>query len=336
MRRSRVPAGTAWARRRGSASALPKRDWVPIATLIVATLPGVAALIAIYFSNQSSNNTLKATNRQLEIANHQVQIAQQGQITDRYNAAVTNPGSRSIEVRLGGIYALQRLMQDSPRDQPTVIAVLCAFDRDQSSATVNPGRPSSPLPTDIQAAVTVVGSRTTARDGRTTVVDFDGAQLAHAQMGGLRFPRGDFVLAHLSGAILSGADLTAAFFSYEFLTGTDLTGANLTNANLFRANLTGADLSIAFLTGAALIRTDLTGARLSGTDFTGANLTGAHLTGARLRGTDLTGADLIQANLSGANLTRANLTGAKWWKYAPAPDGWVRDPRSGRLKRASA
>jgi hypothetical protein len=43
----------------------------------------------------------------------------------RFNTAITNLGSSSIAVRLGGIYALQRLMQDSPRDQPAVVAVLC-------------------------------------------------------------------------------------------------------------------------------------------------------------------------------------------------------------------
>ena len=64
--------------------------WVGIATIVaigLAELPGLAALIA-----------LRSTNQQVS---HQLQIAEQGQITDRYNAAITNLGSRSIEVRLG-------------------------------------------------------------------------------------------------------------------------------------------------------------------------------------------------------------------------------------------
>jgi hypothetical protein len=74
---------------------------------MLAGLPGLAALLALLFTYQQVNATKV-----------QLRIAEQGQITDRYNAAITNLGSRSIEVRLGGIYALQRLMQDSPRDQP--------------------------------------------------------------------------------------------------------------------------------------------------------------------------------------------------------------------------
>ena len=80
----------------------------------------VAALIAAFIAVFANVQGQRATNTQLR-------IAEQGQITDLYNAAITNLGSRSIEVRLGGIYALQRLMQDSPRDQPTVVSDTVRF-----------------------------------------------------------------------------------------------------------------------------------------------------------------------------------------------------------------
>lgn len=70
----------------------------------------LAALGALVFNGVSSC----ATNSQLE-------LARQGQITDRYSTDVDQPGSTSIEVRLGGICALERLMRDSPGDQPTII-----------------------------------------------------------------------------------------------------------------------------------------------------------------------------------------------------------------------
>jgi hypothetical protein len=76
----------------------PKRDWVAI---IVTMLPGVAALIAVGFTYAS----VQATENQVQIARQGQNTAQQGQITDRYNAAITNLGSRSIDIRLGGIYA---------------------------------------------------------------------------------------------------------------------------------------------------------------------------------------------------------------------------------------
>jgi hypothetical protein len=86
----------------------PPRDWIQI---IATALPSLAALIALIFTWQSINATTDATNRQL-------QVAGQGQVTDRYNAAITNLGASSVDVRLGGIYALQRIMQDSPVINP--------------------------------------------------------------------------------------------------------------------------------------------------------------------------------------------------------------------------
>ena len=126
-RRSGLPARIAWERRYGRYPAQPEREQpehdstsglkdilsqgVPV---VVAAL--IAAFIAVQTNNQSQKATaqsLKATNVQLQISQQGQTTAEQGQFTDRYNAAITNLGSHSIEVRLGGIYALQRLMQDS-------------------------------------------------------------------------------------------------------------------------------------------------------------------------------------------------------------------------------
>ena len=85
-------------------STRPPRDWIQIS---VTALPGLAAVIALIFTYTA----VRATGAQ-------VQLSEQGQITDRYNAAITNLGSSSVDVRLGGIYALQRIMQDSPVTSP--------------------------------------------------------------------------------------------------------------------------------------------------------------------------------------------------------------------------
>jgi uncharacterized protein YjbI with pentapeptide repeats len=243
----------------------PPRDWIQI---FVTALPGLAAAAALFFTWQSINATTDATNHQLNATNRQLQIAEQGQVTDRYNAAITNLGSSSVDVRLGGIYALQRIMQDSPRDQPTVVAVLCAFVRDQALPSVKP--PSSRLRTDIQAALTVVFTRNTKNDGPsitinrfvpTTVVDLDHAQLANGQFSALDLSGADFTGANLAGAQLARANLFEAY-----LAGANLTGANLVRANFDDANLAGANLTDADLTSSH---------GLGSFNLVGANLTGA-------------------------------------------------------------
>ena len=207
--------------------AQPSRDPMQIIQALGTLLVGIAAIAALVFTWQSVHAT-----------NGQLQIAEQGQITDRYNAAITNLGSPSMDVRLGGIYALQRIMQDSPRDQPTVVAVLCAFVRDHSAA--GKGSPAG-RPADVQAALIVVLSRNTANDGRQTLVD------------------------------LRDTDLSLA----PVLAGLNMSGADLSHVYLFQANLVGTNLAHADLSGACLADANLTDANLTGANLTGANLTGA-------------------------------------------------------------
>lgn len=246
----------------------------------MAALPGVAALITVVVSLVSIRATISATNGQLRISNGQLRISEQRQITDRYNAAVTNLGSRSIDIRLGGIYALQRLMYDSPRDQSTIIAVLCAFVRDQSASIKKPPKSSFSLPpADIQAALTVVGTRNAANDGHTTVIDFDRAQLANAIIGHDNLTGATFVAANLSGAWLTRASLHGATLGGADLSGAHLTGADLTGAGFRQANLAHAQLDRANLSHAKLALANLTGVNIP---FGGVNKSSANLAGADL------------------------------------------------------
>ena len=51
-----------------------------------------------------------------------------GQVTDRYTKAIGQLGDRAArDVRIGAIYALERIAKDSPDDQPTILEVLTAY-----------------------------------------------------------------------------------------------------------------------------------------------------------------------------------------------------------------
>ncbi len=180
--------------------------------------------------------------------------AEQGQVTDRYTKAIEQLGSDKLDVRIGGIYALERVARDSARDHPAVIEVLAAFIREHSHERWPPSDPDGREQArrarpDVQATVTVVGRRDAKRDIER--INLSGANL---------------FVAHLRGADLTGANLYSAD-----LTGADLTGADLNSADLTRADLTRADLT----------RADLTGAHLHGAILTGANLTDARWPDAR-------------------------------------------------------
>jgi hypothetical protein len=87
----------------------------------------------------------------------------QGQVADRYLRAIGQLGSDKLDVRLGSIYALERIAHDSPQDQPPVMEVLAAFIRDHSRwLQDNPPDPGEvrefPDP-EIQTAITVIAGR---------------------------------------------------------------------------------------------------------------------------------------------------------------------------------
>ncbi len=62
-----------------------------------------------------------------------VELTEQGQVTDRYAKAIEQLGSGRLDVCIGGIYALERIARDSPRDHPAVPEVLAAFPREHPS-----------------------------------------------------------------------------------------------------------------------------------------------------------------------------------------------------------
>jgi uncharacterized protein YjbI with pentapeptide repeats len=258
------------------------------------------------------------TARNSVLSRRTFELTEQGQVTERYTKAVEQLGSDKIDVRIGGIYALERVARDSVRDHPTVVEVLTAFIREHSGepwpkpASQREVLQLSTRP-DVQAALAVVGRRDPHRDIRR--VDLSGAILSGADLTGVNFSGANLTDANLSGTHLTRANLNRANLGGANLGGGDLQRANLTDANLIRANLTDANLNCANLTDANFTFADLTrvnlgGANLGGADLTHAILTRAYLTDANLTGAVLTGVNLTEANLTDADLTSAAVSGA--------------------------
>ena len=303
--------------------------------------PVVAALALVGAAALTAGVTWRATVTTLRGQ----ALTEQSQVTDRYTKAIDQLGSDKLDVRVGGIYALERITVDSPRDLGTVMEVLATFIREHSheqqvvAESADARVPEHVTWPDVQAALSVIGHRAAAYDRRP--LDLRGANLAGADLSGALLVRVDFTGTDLARADFYGADLSGARFVRANLTGAALSGARLTGADLTHASLAGADLYGVDLSGADLSGADLTGARLTDADLTRARLSStrladARLTRARLTDADLAGADLTHARLTDARLSGADLTGALWAQESPLPEGWVRDPESGRFRRADA
>jgi hypothetical protein len=89
-----------------------------VRTTLLQGLGGLAVLAGVFF-----------TYRKAQTGRRQLEVAQQGQVTERFTRAIDQLGNTNLDVRLGGIYALERIANDSPQDRATVAEVLTAFVR---------------------------------------------------------------------------------------------------------------------------------------------------------------------------------------------------------------
>jgi hypothetical protein len=320
---------------------------------------GLLAAAALLFTALNFNLLRRNSEQADRWQRRTYELTERGQVTDRYTKAIEQLGSKELDVRIGGIYALERIARDSAKDQPAVMEVLTAFIRERSleqwplpdpdgqqrirrsrpdflavSIVGHSGEASQPpdppgregkgwTRPDVQAAVTVVGRRNLEHDIPGGRINLTAAVLAGA----------DLTSADLTGAGLFAADLTGARLSGANLSGADLSGADLTDARLINARLVGADLTGARLRGALIIQVDLDGAGLGGADLTDARLVAVNLEGATLLSARLDGTDLAEVRLDGARFDHAQLNGAIWPRDAAVPDGWKRNA-SGRLVAA--
>lgn len=242
---------------------------------------GVVVLVTLFFAW-----------RRIRASEAAVRATEEGQITERFTRAVEHLGDERLEVRLGGIYALERIARDSSKDHWTCMEVLCAFVREQPAPEPPEEEEVGWVSTDVQAGLTVIGRRETEHERPGQRIDLQGAHMESADLSGATLDRANLPHAHLEGANLSVAHLEGA----------DLSKAHLDGANLWDAHLEGAGLTSAHLRDAIAVGTYLMGAGL-----TGATLDGAVFSEARLQGTYLMGSSLVEAQLTEANLAKANL-----------------------------
>jgi hypothetical protein len=200
---------------------------------LAQVLGGFALLLALYF-----------TWRRVGAAERAVRATEEGQITERFANAIDHLGSERLEVRLGGIYALERIARDSERDHWQIMEVLTAFVRERAPAPTDADMEweneaeargdDVPLPSpkpDVQAILDVIGRREVSESReRARVLDLRSCDLRRAEMRGARLDRVDLRRTNLWEADLRGArfhlaNLESAVLNAARLEGADLSGA---------------------------------------------------------------------------------------------------------------
>ncbi|MFJ7293587.1 pentapeptide repeat-containing protein [Streptomyces collinus] len=97
--------------------------------LVFGLVAGVGALVALITSYRRQRIDEVAQVHAQQVANETAHDATERRVTDLYGQAVEQLGHDKAAVRLGGLYSLERLAQDHPRHQQTIVDVVCAYLR---------------------------------------------------------------------------------------------------------------------------------------------------------------------------------------------------------------
>ena len=311
-----------------------------IRNLVLAIAALIALPLAIWRSIVAERQATAAQKQSLT-AQEQSKTARRGLLNERYQKGAEMLGSPILSVRLGGVYALERLAKNHCRGYHIqIMQLFSAFVRNATAdevgdKEVQTGNDEPVLREDVQAIMEFLGKRNARRREIERQAEYS-VDLRYAELSGVKLQDADLSdinlsNANMSGAFLSNIDLSDAWLpkvnmSEAILWGANLSGARLESANLSNArlesanlsgptqlenaNLSGANLEGARLCDAHLLGADLSDAMLSDIDLSGANLDTANLSRAKLWNANLTGVKLVCANLVDANLARAKLAGA--------------------------
>jgi hypothetical protein len=309
-----------------------------------STMAQVAVGLAGFVVLWSAVESIKSTNRNLDLSTKNLELAKSTQLAERFSQAVdllnqespeasNTAGDAGSVARVGGVFALDRIVESDSAYQESTLHVLAAMvQRESPWSAVKaargeqgegvssyrfrpcdwldahpeitpylPGSDHETLAPDIAAALTVIGQLGTTPSSKIPDQPMGNGALALGANSRTEPPRAD-VSARLTRNIdLSQAKLCLAYVKDGRLVGT-----------WFRhSDLRGAIFDDADLRNAGLVAVDLTGAHLTRANLADSSLKEASLNQADLSFADLSGADLFRAKLDDTNFSGAILQGTK-------------------------
>lgn len=265
------------------------------------------------------------------VGQQQANIAKQSHITDQINKAVENLGATreikrqrlrdngkrayernprtrkddfsrpiyetitepNLEVRIGGILALERIGKQNPSEHIQIMEILCAYIRENARQQVasDVRLDAEGIPTsnklvfprdDIASALTVIARRPKSlraveqkpheTDGKPFRLNFFGADFR-----GIKLRNRDFESANLERSLLQGADFSDSKLQRASLKAAKMQRASFAHAKMQRVNL---DFVVAQQT--SFFNADLRGATVLMAKMQGAVLSSARMQGAGL------------------------------------------------------
>ena len=253
-----------------------------ILTFLGLAMGGILLALQAAIANKRAVAMEKAANAQADAAKQQAkanQNTEQGQRQERLKTAVEHLDSSSDSVRLGGIYELFHLAEDTLEWRRTVLDILCAQIRRITGEEKYQDKYQREPSEEIQSLLTLlfVQEHAVFKGHRANLEGtwLNGANLRRARLQGANLMNTRLQSAHLDDAQLQGAKLTRSKLQFAWFSNASLLGADLDQALLQLAWLDGAQLQGAYLPNANLQVVKLRNAQLQGAILLGTLLQGA-------------------------------------------------------------
>ena len=197
------------------------------ALAFLGTISGGVALFTGYMAILRSGTNERET-----------RTAEEGLITERLTKATEGLGKKDgdnpvIEVRLGALYALERIAQDSIRDHVQIMEILCAYVRHNSPLRDD----NKGVREDIQAALTIIGRRGNGEEGKERLKQED-TQNYRIDLSSCNLRSASLTDANLNRAILYRTNMT-----YATLVGTQFVGVRFAYTNLTHSGMNDTNLA---------------------------------------------------------------------------------------------
>jgi hypothetical protein len=193
---------------------------------------GAVVLAGLYYTSENVKLAQKSTDETQKAATESRELTRQAQITDRFTKAIEELGkedtpgkANNLAMRLGGIYALERIANESEQDHWPIIELLISYIN-QHATRQEKGSGVTP---EVQAIITALGRRK---------VEFE-VPSQRLVLGNLDLSRAYFT-GNLNGVFFDRSNLTGATFDKTQLSGGSFVNTNLTLARFKQVNMRGA------------------------------------------------------------------------------------------------
>lgn len=209
-----------------------------------------------------------------------LEVNQEGQITERFTRAIDqlgathSDGRKNLEVRLGGIYALERIAKDSVKDHWPIMEVLTAYLVEHA-----PKRPSDLMPTsnqrfvtpDTRAILNVIARRHWEYEvGTENTISLVNLELSDTELSHAHFKYSQISNTNLNEAMWLGTNFEKACISGSAMNSSCFAGSNFEGAQIRLVGFVDSDFEEANMVNVYFEKCNFQGALMHSVQLQGA------------------------------------------------------------------